>query len=488
MTTGGTWAQAQHRIRGMFGVRVLANWGVLNVARWTAIALWIGLLISIPIFGRPDLFTPTNIGSDPSNYVAAGQRTLEGNDLYRLSAGDRPTPADNPPDWNVAILSPPPIGVVWAGISLASEAGALVVPWAAGLAGMAATVLLLLWRLPPLGVLACLLVLPWLAVTAWSGNLNAIVWPALAVWYRPGSRPPWSTPSVALGATIALASLLKIGPLTVAAWVLLQRRWGATVVGLAVGVGVIVASLLTSGPSTYVEYLNVAQTSRPTSASIPGVLEGLGLPGGIARWGIATMLLAAGGLMIRFRHREDISFAIAVIAATFATPVVRSETAALVVFAMIPCLYRRETLDPSRLGRPRRSTVVASLAGLIGAVVVVGATVSTGALVRSSVEITNRSHERVVVRFNVLNDASFGFAVEPDEAGRAWEGVIGGSPSLVRIFDASCRPLADVRVPRDGGDILIDDDGALVRRYVADKGSALQFSNACAEEWPPPLR
>ena len=101
------------RLSNIYGLRVIERIGPANLARLLTAIFWIGVLAWVPTI-RPDLLYPADLGSDSSNYAAAGERLALGPALYALEAGDRPVPADNPPEWSGPILSPPPVALPWA--------------------------------------------------------------------------------------------------------------------------------------------------------------------------------------------------------------------------------------------------------------------------------------------------------------------------------------------------------------------------------------
>ena len=83
------------------------------------LACWILSLLQTVLWLRPDLLNPAQIGTDGSNYYAAGERLNAGHQLYQLQAGDRPVAnSDQPNPWSAPLLSPPPIAVVWRVLAL----------------------------------------------------------------------------------------------------------------------------------------------------------------------------------------------------------------------------------------------------------------------------------------------------------------------------------------------------------------------------------
>ena len=118
----------------VFGLRILARLGPARLTGLFGLLFWVGAMVWLPLTLRPDLIRPADLGSDTSNYAAAGERLAQGSDLYALQAGDRPVPADNPPEWSVPILSPPAVGVLWAPLTLLPQPLELYTSWTVGLA------------------------------------------------------------------------------------------------------------------------------------------------------------------------------------------------------------------------------------------------------------------------------------------------------------------------------------------------------------------
>ena len=157
------------RLAHAYGIRILVGWGVERTFRALGLVLWAGLLANVIVVARPDLLHTADFGTDTSNYVAFGERLAEQRDLYALSPGDRPVPADNPPVWTVPILSPPPMAVPWAVLACLPDPVRFYGPWALGIGGTIAAGCLFLRRAPVLLILVTLPFLKGLAITAWSG-------------------------------------------------------------------------------------------------------------------------------------------------------------------------------------------------------------------------------------------------------------------------------------------------------------------------------
>src|SRR5688500_7477239 len=136
----------------VFGLRILVRFGIGNIVRIVLAVLWLGILAGTLAVSRDDLLHPADFGSDTSNYAAAGERALSGS-LYHLRPGDRPVPVDNPPDWSAPILSPPPVGTVWAALDWVPDPLRFHVLWALGAGATCWLVLYLIARLPLVALL-----------------------------------------------------------------------------------------------------------------------------------------------------------------------------------------------------------------------------------------------------------------------------------------------------------------------------------------------
>lgn len=441
-------------------LRVLRRLGPDRLLRTVALVFWIAALVLEPLYWRPDLLHPSDLSTDSSNYAAATERLAAGHDLYALVPGDRPTPLDNPPDWSVPILSPPPIASVGLWQLVLPEAVRFYVTWAVGLAAMAALGLVIIAYAPAVFVLIFLYLAGGLAATAWSGNVNALIGPgAVLVWWS--SRQERMRWQVTAGAVAAVAAAVKIGPLFLLVWLIAQRRWKAVIASLATGLAVMTATILIAGPNVIVEYLGIARstTATPTSLSIPGLLRAIGMSEGIQALALPAATLVAVAAIFYWR-RSPLSFTIAVLAMIFSTPVVRHESIALAISASVAWIPS-SSLHGAGTGLPTRAAIgraVATASGL--GVIAVLASLATGGLDRSSVSIVNRTAAPVVVRFSTAaQTASFGFVAPVGEPVYGWRDRAGGSPPVATIWSAECALLDVINLPRTGAAIEFDESG-----------------------------
>ncbi len=284
--------------------------------------------------GTPWLSDPTTVGSDVSNYYAAGQRLNDGHDLYRLAPGDLPVPVQ-PPYYTAPLVSPPAVGVAWRPLTLLPRDLAITGWWAvAGLAAIVTTV----WftGLGSLVVtLAVLALSTELAVTALSANINALLLGAFAaIWLARRSGRP-----AIVGSLVAIAVAVKILPILLVLWLLVGRRWTELAWFAAVAAVIEVLSLLGAGFGAHLDWLEIARTTGTQGlppASLPALLQGSGLPGAIATLVIPSTLLIGAAAIIVLRHRPGAAFAAAIVTMVLANPAVHDGSFAMLLPALLP--------------------------------------------------------------------------------------------------------------------------------------------------------
>ena len=193
-----------------YGLRIIAGWGFERTMRLIGVVAWLGLLANMILVARPDLLHPADFGSDTSNYVAFGERLVDRGQLYALSPGDRPVAADNPPSWTVPILSPPQMAVPWAAMTPMPDVVRFYLPWAIGVAGTIAVGILFIRRAPVLLLVVTLPFLKGLALTAWSGNVNALIAPAAMLTWWAGREHSHRFGVIVTGAMAATFGAVKI--------------------------------------------------------------------------------------------------------------------------------------------------------------------------------------------------------------------------------------------------------------------------------------
>lgn len=341
---------------GMPGVRVVARVGPERLFRFGIAIFFITAFVYTIVALRPDLARPTNIGVDASNYYAAGERLADGRALYALTAGDRPAPQDNPPLWHVALLSPPPIAGVWR--VLAVLPGEVVIPlwWVGGLLGSA----LFLAAVAAYGSLRAVLIAAALclpaAVTGWSGNVNAYLLPVLALsWYLVERETAGRRSHVLAGVLIGMAVAVKLTPATLLIWLLVRGKWAATAAALASLGALLLGGLAMAGARSYLDYLDISRATVSATASSPSLSTlamSAGLPTAAAAFVVPVAALAICAVVVLLRRRPGAAFAVAVVGAVIASPVVRPETLAVGLAALAPWVRPSFTSIPFVARRP----------------------------------------------------------------------------------------------------------------------------------------
>ena len=284
--------------------------------------------------GTPWLSDPTTVGSDVSNYFAAGQRLNDGHDLYRLSPGDLPVPLD-PPYYTVPLVSPPPVAVLWRPLALLPRDLAITGWWAvAGLAAIAATV----WftGLGSLVVMLAVLALSTeLAITALSANLNALLLGVFAaIWLgRRAGRP------AVVGSLVAVTVAVKILPIVLVLWLLAGRRWAELAWFAAASAVIGAVSLIGAGIGAHLEWLDIARqtgTGGIAPASLPAIAQSLGAPAGLVSLVIPLTLLVGAAAIVVLRDRPGAGFAAAIVTMVLANPAVHDGSYAMLLPALLP--------------------------------------------------------------------------------------------------------------------------------------------------------
>jgi len=300
---------------------------VLRALRLASATWFLVVLLMTPTRAE-FLLDPGRIGNDVSNYLAAGERLNAGHPLYRLGEGDRVVPT-YPPFYTVPLVSPPPIAVVWRVLDLLPESLAVRGWW---LGGLVLTTLAGLWvirrgRWPALALVV--LLTPDVVWTAWSGNVNAYVVPALVAAWAWQLRQP-----LAAGILGGLAAGARLTPLVLGWWGLVTCSWRWTV-GMAITlVGVAAVSLAGAGLPNHLSWLEVARYTATTGArndSLIGVLRGLGLDPALAGIGGPVVMVLAAIAILLLRGRPAGAWAVATLAMVLASPVTHQGSLALLL-------------------------------------------------------------------------------------------------------------------------------------------------------------
>jgi hypothetical protein len=284
--------------------------------------------------GTPWLSDPTTVGTDASNYYAAGQRLNDGHDLYHVRAGDLPVPV-LPPFYTVPLISPPPVGVAWRPLALLPRDLAIRAWW---IATVIAIVVTTIWfsGLGSLVVTLGVLVLSTeLAITALSANLNALLVGVLAaIWLaRRAERPG------IVGSLVAVSVAVKVLPIVLVLWLVVGRRRSELAWFAGTGAVIGVVGLLGAGVAAHLDWLEIARftgTSGIAPASVPGVLQALNAPAFLVSLAIPATVIAGAVAIIALRHRPGPAFAAAVVTIVLANPAVHDGSYALILPALLP--------------------------------------------------------------------------------------------------------------------------------------------------------
>ncbi len=354
-TTAVTDAVSGHRLVAAPLRRVSAP-RLMRALRLLTATWFLTILVFTPLSRATFLLDPGVIGNDVSNYYAAGQRLNAGHELYRLVPGDRPVPF-YPPYVTVPLISPPPIAVLWRGLELLPEQIAIRAWWLGGLVLMTTAVL---WVIRRGSLLALAIVATQaldLAWTAWSGNVNAYIIPALvAAWAWHLRRP------LLAGVLAGLATAARLTPILLAWWGVVGGR-SRFVAAMAVTLLMVLAtSLLGAGIQNHLTWLEVARHTASTGASegsLVLLLTSTGLDPSIAAAVVPAMVIVGIAAVYLFRDRPALGWSAAILAAAIASPVVHNGSwaallaVAAATIAPFPALGRDETAATSGgLDRP----------------------------------------------------------------------------------------------------------------------------------------
>jgi hypothetical protein len=322
------------RLGRVYGLRVIVKYGLDRFLRDAVLVAYFASLIWMATVAQPDLLDPTTIGSDTSNYYAAGLRLNAGHPLYVQGPGDRPVPID-PPYFSVPLLSPPLIAVVWRPLALLPGTAVMYAWWLGGFVAMTAATVWMSVHGSVLRNAGMLVIAPWLALTALSGNLNAYLAVMLVVSWWTCARGR----SGASGALIAVAAALKVTPLLYLPWILVRRDRAGLGGFIVAAAACALVSLLGAGFDNHLAYLDVVRTTGTvglTPNSVPGILLGLGAPHGLADLAIPAIVVGGTLAVFVLRRRSGPAFSVATLMSVFATPSLGVHSLSLLLPAVAP--------------------------------------------------------------------------------------------------------------------------------------------------------
>lgn len=270
---------------------------------------------------------------DAQPYYGAAERLNAGHEIYRYLPGDRILKDE--PFYNELLLSPPLIAVAWRPVAaLLPLEPAIVIWWALGAFVLSATVFWLIAHagLPTVWAVTALCV-P-LALTAWTGNVQAFLTPAIIL----ASVRLWSGHERLGGAIYGLGTVLKLSPVFLCWWLVVTGRRKAVAAAIVVGMAAIAISVVGSGIGAYVDYLGVVGRVAGlggTGASVTGVARALGVP--LAARSLIMPLLIVVGIVVvlLLRSRPRAAFAAAVIFGVLSSTV-NNTNVTLLLAAFLP--------------------------------------------------------------------------------------------------------------------------------------------------------
>lgn len=291
-----------------------------------AIPCVVGLLIGLQYLQlMNDPLSTVPPFADANTYLAAGERLNAGHDLYTLGPGDRPV-LILPEISSAALLSPPPIAVIWRPIAALPFGLALWVA-AAWLALLGTTYYLVL-RTGLRGAVVATALAPAIGEQLAACNVAAF-FPFLLTlaWVLPGWRS---------GLIVGVMASLKLAPAAMIGWLVGTGSWrgvGAACLAIVVAIGL---SLVGAGPDSLVRYVEVARMVAPSASSLSGIT-------GVA-WLSPAILIGGTIVAVALGRWPAWSFIVAVIASVLGTP-------ALYLSGFVTLLA---TLAPAAAGMPAR--------------------------------------------------------------------------------------------------------------------------------------
>jgi hypothetical protein len=282
------------------------------------------------------------VPGDAFTYLAAGERLNAGHPLYALSPGDRIVDY-HPPYWTVPLLSPPLIAVLFRPFALLSDAGAYVW-WIGTMTAIAVTLVVFARRVPIQTSIAVIVLGIPLTYELAVGNVNGLlIAGSAAAWYT-ATRGHERT----AGAIVAFLVMVKVWPITLAWWLVVQHRWVAVRVGVVAGVALAVVSLVGAGLDAHLAYVSVIRDTAASGTSVlsvPGMARFIGVPAGIALYLGWVVFFGGCALTWLLRGRPAWSFAFAIVAMTLGSAVVNINWFALFLVLLAPIAW--PVVEPS---------------------------------------------------------------------------------------------------------------------------------------------
>jgi hypothetical protein len=210
--------------------------------------------------------------------------------------------------------------------------------WAATISSIVATLAILVRRIPILTSLAVLVLGVPIAYEIGVGNVNAFILAgSVLIWFT-ATRGQGRI----AGALAAFLVMVKIWPIALVWWLIVQRRTDAVRAALVTGVVLAVISLLGAGIAAHFTYLQVIRdtASQGTSdLSIAGLARSAGVSSAVA--GVLPWLVFIGGLGLAWLLRSwpGVSFACAIVAMVLGSSVININSFAMLIATLAPAAW-----------------------------------------------------------------------------------------------------------------------------------------------------
>ncbi len=272
---------------------------------------------------------PTQVGTDASNYYAAGQRVNDGYPLYRLGPGDLEVPMV-PPYAFTPLVSPPPIAVSWRLLALLPRDLALWGWWLTAMTMIAGTAFWMTGRGSIALTLATLVLGIDIVYTRFSANINALLLPATAaIWLSCRARR-----SAVVGLLLALSVAVKVMPVLLIVWLVAGRRWRDLAWFTTAGIAISAISLVGAGLQAHFDWIGVVRSTN-TEGVFPDSLAGwalrFGLPIQYVGLVLPIALLVGSAFVVILRRRPGLAFAVAIVTAVLANPAIHPGSLAMLL-------------------------------------------------------------------------------------------------------------------------------------------------------------
>lgn len=275
------------------------------------------------------------LGHDYLAYDAAARRLLAGRPLYDTSfeaAGGFGL-----------YYYPPPFAVALLPLVAVAPADVAVWLWTSGLvAALLVGIALLPVRPTVRWLVLGLAGLTWPAVYSIKlGQVGPLLFLLFAVGWR------WLASDRVVGAVAALGALIKIQPIALVGWALLERRWRAVGLGLGLLVGLSVATVASVGPAAWPDFFALlGRVSDPVTTPGNVTIGALAYRAGASReaatvlQGLALGLVGVAWLVAVLRRPPFVGYLATVAVSQLASPILWDHYALLVLLPVAWLLER----------------------------------------------------------------------------------------------------------------------------------------------------